>query len=92
MQNRGSDRRSDGFTVSTRGEWSERGVHRGTLAPLAAPNSVYTVPEIVFAKNAGGQDIAHVRWILVGNVAAARRRRLGLASFPSRLHGGPPCP
>ena len=31
------DRRSDGFTVSTRGGWSERGGHEGTLAPPAPP-------------------------------------------------------
>ena len=45
-----SDRRSDGFTVSTREGWFERSSHRGTLAPLAAPNFAYTVPGIFFAK------------------------------------------
>ena len=59
VQNRGSDRRSDGFTESTRGGWPERGSHGDALAPLEAPNSVYIVPEFFFTENADGQDVAH---------------------------------
>ena len=71
LQNRESDRHSDRFTVSTRRGWSEPGSHGDALALLAASNSVYTVLEFFFAENTGGQEVAHVRWNLAGNVTAA---------------------